>query len=436
MKSSNAGPAIITEHTFSVRAVDDLGNIGPANNFTWFIDQSYTGAQFTETNTYGNAATALFIEFTSNYNTLAFKVERSWVPGASYITCPSPSAPSCTRSETFPAGSLPAGHSYWYSVAAVDTVGNVNPKPIFFNWTVDPIDTDLDVTLTKDGATFVPVALRDSPVVDFVYEWRLDNSQWKRGKGPSFTVKGLKDGKHTVRVRTAGLDNMVWDPTPANWTWGVDTVAPVVAITTHPAATTNSASATFVITSTEDGHAEYRLDNGPYVPFAGLSVTLVDILEGAHTFAVRVTDFGGNVGLPATYAWTIDFGPPNTFIRSGPSSPTRETRSAFLFASTEPGITYQYRIDNNVAWNAVVNGSRLLSPVLDEGTHTLQVRAIDVAGNIDTTPAAYSWTIYDAETMWPLYCDECAARKAGMVPPMNIEDIEFPGIPFPQHPSL
>eukprot|EP00898_Chlorokybus_atmophyticus_P003502 jgi/Chlat1/4152/Chrsp27S04229 len=409
------------EYELVVRAEDSFGNTGYNNTFGWIVDNEYTGAQFLATERPGAAATSLRIQFKSDNSARAFKVEHSWVAGSLYIACNVNDA-TCTEEETFAAGTFPTG-SYWYSVAAVDAVGNINPDPIVYKWTVDPIDTDVTSVLTADGVIITPFATRDSAVTEFVYEWKLDNTKWKKGKGPSFTVKGVKDGLHTVMVRAAGLDNMLWDPTPKNWTWSVDTVAPEVTITNSPGSVTGSTNAFFEITATESGLQEYRLDNGPYVPFSFLNeVSLQDLTEGPHTFTVRVTDANGNIGKPEEYSWIIDNGDPDTFVLSGPSTPTFDTQSMFSFGSTESGVSYQYKVDQDAEWTDI-DGSTLTTRQVGQGLHMLQVRAMDAAENLDPTPAVYSWTVYST-AVWE-DCKGCHAEA-------EAETFVFPAVSFAQ----
>ncbi|WP_158453775.1 Ig-like domain-containing protein [Pontibacter korlensis] len=81
---------------------------------------------------------------------------------------------------------------------------------------------------------------------------------------------------------------------------------------------------------------------------------------------------------------------PETNIANKPKSLANSSTANFSFTSNESGVTYQVSIDGapfaNAANPYTVNG-------LADGEHTLQVRAIDAAGNIDATPATYTWTI-------------------------------------------
>jgi hypothetical protein len=82
--------------------------------------------------------------------------------------------------------------------------------------------------------------------------------------------------------------------------------------------------------------------------------------------------------------------PPDTTVSSGPAATTTATGAGFSFVSSESGSTFGCKIDNG-QW------SRCRSPKsytgLSVGTHQFAVRARDRAGNVDPTPATWSWTV-------------------------------------------
>ena len=118
---------------------------------------------------------------------------------------------------------------------------------------------------------------------------------------------------------------------------------------------------------------------------------------GAHTFSVRATDAAGNVDpSPAAQSWTIDPSappdttPPDTTIGSGPSGTTTSTSASFSFSSTEPGSSFECKLDSGSF--AACSSPKAYSG-LSTGAHTFSVRATDAAGNVDPTPATRSWTV-------------------------------------------
>jgi len=170
-----------------------------------------------------------------------------------------------------------------------------------------------------------------------------------------------------------------------------DTTPPETTITSYPKNPTNSTSATFEFTCDEENCTfECKLDNGAYSSCSSPK-TYINLSEGLHIFYVRAKDSAGNTDpTPASYSWTIDITPPETTITSYPQNPTNSTSGTFEFICNEASCTFQCKIDNG-SWESCSSPKTYTN--LSDGSHTFEVRAIDSAGNIDKTPATYSWTI-------------------------------------------
>jgi hypothetical protein len=85
-----------------------------------------------------------------------------------------------------------------------------------------------------------------------------------------------------------------------------------------------------------------------------------------------------------------DTTPPDTTISSGPTGTTSSTSASFDFSSTEPGSSFECRLDT--AAFAACSSPKAYSG-LSAASHTFEVRATDAAGNVDPTPASRSWTV-------------------------------------------
>lgn len=81
---------------------------------------------------------------------------------------------------------------------------------------------------------------------------------------------------------------------------------------------------------------------------------------------------------------------PDTTITAAPSSPTNSTDASFSFSATEPGSTFDCRLDG--AAFAACASPKTYSGLAD-GSHTFAVRATDGTGNTDGTPASLTWTL-------------------------------------------
>ena len=79
---------------------------------------------------------------------------------------------------------------------------------------------------------------------------------------------------------------------------------------------------------------------------------------------------------------------PNTKRVKGPPRKGGPRLAKFVFTSTEPGSTFECKLDK-------APYKRCRSPFkrkVSYGKHTLLVRATDAAGNTDPTPLRFRWT--------------------------------------------
>ena len=110
---------------------------------------------------------------------------------------------------------------------------------------------------------------------------------------------------------------------------------------------------------------------------------------------------------------------PDTTISSGPEAATTATSAGFAFTSSESGSTFACKVDNS-RW------SRCKPPKaytgLAIGSHEFAVRAVDRAGNVDATPATWSWAI-GAEEIPPVPPAEETPPPAEETPPPVEEEV-------------
>jgi hypothetical protein len=222
-----------------------------------------------------------------------------------------------------------------------------------------------------------------------VFLCSLDDASFSSCTSP-VTYDGLAEGAHTFRVKArdpAGNESPV-----TSYTWSIDLTSPVVTIDSgsKPPDPTNQTSASFVFTSNKAGSTfECRLDEGQFSActspqgYSGLS-------DRRHTFGVRATDPLGNQGLETIYSWTVDTAAPATSITSGPPTTTESRTATFSFSSTELPATFACSLDGS-AFNACASPKTYDG--LSDAAHVFAVRATDLAGNTDASPASYSWQV-------------------------------------------
>lgn len=115
---------------------------------------------------------------------------------------------------------------------------------------------------------------------------------------------------------------------------------------------------------------------------------------GEYTATLTASDDEGNTAEPTSVKVTVDgvadTTAPNTSIQGGPNGWTKSTSATFRLSSTETGSTFECRVDQK-AWAACTSPLTLTG--LSQGKHTLKVRAIDAAGNVDASPATRTWKV-------------------------------------------
>lgn len=284
----------------------------------------------------------------------------------------------------------PGDGAYTIAIIATDPVGNIGPASTY-NWTIDtlPPDTTMDIT---------PPALVNSTLAVFafsatepavIFQCRFDAGPWAPCPS-SYTLTDVPDGSHTlgVKARDAAGNS---DPTPAVFSWTVDTAPPVTTITGKPANPTNAVSGSITFAANEPASNYDCTLDGVEAPGCSSPFALAALAEGNHTFTVRSRDMAGNSEtVPASYSWRVDLTPPTTSIAVKPPVLTNQNSATFTFASTEAGSTYECSLD--AAPFAACTTPLTLS-ALGEGLHHLAARAVDPAGNPDTVTAQYDWTV-------------------------------------------
>jgi glycosyl hydrolase family 26 len=147
------------------------------------------------------------------------------------------------------------------------------------------------------------------------------------------TYTDLSEGLHTF-VATV-FDDAGNESLPATDTWTVDTVPPVVTITSGPVSLTKSKTAIFTFTSNESGASFKCLkDDGGYYPCSS-PMTYDWLSDGLHTFSVIANDQAGNNSAPDDWSWTVDTTKPDVTITSGPAPNTKSKTASFTFTVSD-----------------------------------------------------------------------------------------------------
>ena len=144
------------------------------------------------------------------------------------------------------------------------------------------------------------------------------------------------------------------------------------------------------------------------VTFGGNALATNTTLFGDNTGLTEVNRYFSATGWGATWSgYTVavlpdsaDTTPPDTTLDTTPDSTTSSSVASFGFSGSDnrPSVTFECSVDGG----SYVSCTSLFSTsALSVGSHIFAVRAVDAVGNIDPTPASYTWTIEDDSTGLP-----------------------------------
>jgi hypothetical protein len=114
------------------------------------------------------------------------------------------------------------------------------------------------------------------------------------------------------------------------------------------------------------------------------------VQNGVNIFEVRARWGPDTDPSPAARNFVTDTVVPDTTITSKPASVTSATSATFDFIANEAAVTFECKLDTS---NFAPCARPFTYTGLSRATHTFQVRARDAAGNVDASPATYTWRV-------------------------------------------
>src|SRR6185503_4282736 len=216
---------------------------------------------------------------------------------------------------------------------------------------------------------------------------------------------------------------------PSSFNWTIDTEAPTTSIFSAIDGNSNfliqgsnssSSSVSFEFSANDTGgiddtgvgisQIQCRLDNSNFTDCVSpLEITSDALIDGPHIFMIRAEDNVGNLSPESSsFNWTIDTASPTTIINNVTDgnrtsitngSNTRFNTATFEFSGNDTGVginSFDCSIDSS---NFTTCGRPIQATNLTEGNHIVNIRSQDGVGNIDTSPASFSWTV---DTVAPL----------------------------------
>lgn len=227
-------------------------------------------------------------------------------------------------------------------------------------------------------------------------------------------VTGISEGQHTVTARATDWANATQSADyPVTFT--LDTQPP--ALTIDPATLTNADTwqlGSGILRFNGTAHdsiglaaVQIREGNNPFVDVefsdtagGGVWQTALPVQnpEGRTlNMVVRAIDRAGRIReVTQTIGTNLSSAtPPETTLLSNPANPSPANSASFVFTGTasvgSPEVTaFACQLDGG---DFIPCTSPQAYSDLSKGPHTFQVRAIDAQGNVDLTPASFSWTV-------------------------------------------
>ncbi|WP_400193054.1 Ig-like domain-containing protein [Hymenobacter sp. B81] len=381
-------------HTVRATATDAAGNLSPLSSTNTFVvdTQAPNTLIVSGPPALTNSPSATF-DFSSNESGVSYQAS---LDGSAFT--------SATDPVTF-SGLADGLHTL--AVRAIDGAGNVDATPATYSWTIDAVAPAAPVaiapangSITGDNTPAYSGTGEPGSTVTVIVDGISVGTTTANGAGNwVFTpVTPLAEGSHTVRATAADAAGNT-SPSSNTNTFTVDTQAPAAPVVAGPA----NGSTTGDNTPTYSGTGEPGSTITVVVDGSAVGTTTVSgggswsftqptaLAEGSHTVRATATDVVGNVSVSSnTNSFVVDAQAPNTLIVSGPPALTNSSSATFDFSSNESGVSYQASLDGAPFTSAT---DPVTFSSLADGAHTLEVRAIDAAGNVDATPASYSWTI-------------------------------------------
>lgn len=212
-------------------------------------------------------------------------------------------------------------------------------------------------------------------------EYRVDGAAWQPYPGP-FT---LGDGEHALEYRATDVAGLV-DAHRVNVP--VDATAPTCEAFTGGRLGDNGwwrgdVVLTLACTDGTSGIAstEYRADEGAWVGYT--APTTLALSDGSHTAGYRAADHAGNVAPEGVLMIGIDReGPTVAIVAPGPGMWFNGSAVTVRWSASDStsGVD-RFEVSVDTAAPQAFSSMEIPLDGLEEGAHTVTVRAIDAAGN-------------------------------------------------------
>jgi hypothetical protein len=389
-------------YTFSVRARDAAGNLGPSAGSSYVLDTAAPPSPSIDAPpaSPGNDPTPTWSFSGEAGASVQCRLER----GATVVSDWS----ACTDPRTYDLSAEPDG-SHSFSVRARDAAGNVSGAA----------GSGYDLDRVAPGTPSI-TSSPPSPGNDRTPEWsftgeagasldcRLERggtvvSDWAACTSPrTYDLTSEPDGTYTFLVRARDAAGNLSGSDSSDYVLDA-TVPTVPTIDSSPGPIGNDPTPSWAFSGDSGDSFECRLERGAVVVSAWAacsSPATFDLSlepDGVYTFSVRAVNPAGNRSTPASDDYELDrVAPAAPSIDSSPPSPGNDPAPSWSF-SGEAGASFECRLESGAGvisdWAACASPRSFDLSGQPDGSYTFSVRALDAAGN--TGPASTSGYDFD-----------------------------------------
>ena len=295
------------------------------------------------------------------------------------------------------------GHTFKVRAKGSDSVAGYEASLAFSIDTTPPTSTSpaLTTSANNNKPGFSWSATTDAVSGIDHYEIQLDGGAWSNiGNVITYTyTTALSDGSHTFGLRAA--DKAANTGATASLSFIIDTNAPNAPANLIAISVGTTLSFAWSAVAGAD-HYEARFDSGSYVNIGNVTTytTISTLPDGPHTFYVRALDGAGNISPAASLNFVSDATPPTLPTNLAKTTPDNNKYPSFSWTAASDATTgiasYKARFDSATFSDIGKVTGYSATNSLSDGSHTFQVKAVDVVGNegaaaslnfiIDTTP--------------------------------------------------
>ncbi len=153
------------------------------------------------------------------------------------------------------------------------------------------------------------------------------------------------------------------------------------------------AGSTVTIFASDRCSTAFEVVSGPASEFDDPGLPLRVESNTSTDFTATATIGANTSACSKGFTYVEDEDPPDTQIVTSPPNQSSASVGEFTFASPGGGTSFECRLDDAPFGPFSLCGAPHVTPFLDDGSHTLEVRALDAAGNVDPSPASYIWMV-------------------------------------------